>query len=80
MVGYTNFLSLASPAIGAVGAVLLFVEFFQIPSYISYDTNFGSYDLTLAPEEVDEYTWIGRIGALLIAIAFVLQFFAVLLA
>ncbi|MFC7166224.1 hypothetical protein [Halospeciosus flavus] len=72
-------LRLAGYALGALGAVLLFVEFFQQPSYISYEPEFESYNVDLSPQEVTEHTWIGRIGALLLALAFALEFFAVFL-
>ncbi len=67
-------LRLAGPAIGAVGAALLFIEFFQLPSYFRYDTDFESYSVDISPDDAQEYTWIGRIGVLLIALAFVVQF------
>lgn len=79
MVDVAGTVSLVGYALGTFGGVLVFIEFFQTPSYISYDTDFGSYDLDLTPNEVDEYTWAGRIGALLIALAFALQFVAGLL-
>lgn len=66
-------LHLAGAALGAVGAALLFVEFFQLPSYVSYDTDFRSYSLEISPKEADEYTWFGRVGALFLAAAFALQ-------
>lgn len=69
-------LRLAAAAIGAVGAVLLFVEFFQVPSYVNYDTDFESYTIEISPNEASEYTWFGRVGALAIALAFALQFVA----
>lgn len=72
-------LRLAGPAIGAVGAALLFIEFFQLPSYFRYDTDFESYSVDISPEDAQEYTWIGRIGVLLIALAFIIQFLATFL-
>lgn len=69
-------LRLAGAAIGAVGAILLFIEFFQVPSYVNYDTDFESYSLEISPAEANEYTWFGRIGALAIALAFALQMVA----
>ena len=78
MVAYGALLSLAGSAMGALGGALVFVEFFQTPSYLNYDPEFGSHDIQLTPVEVDEYTWAGRIGALLIALAFALQFVAAL--
>jgi hypothetical protein len=73
-------LRLAGNALGVVGAVLVAFEFFRQPSYVDYDTDLGTYSLNIAPEQVIEHTWVGRGGALLIAVAFALQFFATLLA
>lgn len=79
MVDYATTLRLAGNAIGAFGAVLVFIEFFQIPSYVEYDPEFMSYDFDRVPDEVDEYTWFGRVGALCLALAFAVQFFATFL-
>jgi len=73
------FLRLAGYAIGAVGGVLLFVELFQLPSYISYQETFNSYNISMSPQDAREYTWAGRIGALLLSLAFALEFVATLL-
>jgi hypothetical protein len=80
MVDLVTGLRLAAGALGAVGGVLVFLEFFQVPNYINYEPEFGEYDIDLAPQEVAEYTWFGRAGALLVALAFALQFLATLLA
>lgn len=72
-------LQLAGYALGAVGGVLLFVELFQLPSYISYRESFNSYNISISPQDAREYTWAGRVGALLVALAFALQFVATLL-
>ncbi|MFB6133361.1 MAG: hypothetical protein ABEJ55_00035 [Halanaeroarchaeum sp.] len=72
-------LRLAGSAIGAVGAILLFIEFFQVPSYLNYDTDFESYNIEISPKDADEYTWFGRIGALAIALGFALQLLAAFL-
>ena len=72
-------LQLSGYALGALGAALLFVELFQLPSYISYRESFNSYNIAMSPQDAREYTWAGRIGALLIALAFALQFVAALL-
>ncbi|MFB6125090.1 MAG: hypothetical protein ABEJ59_03935 [Halanaeroarchaeum sp.] len=72
-------LRLAAAAIGTFGGVLLFVEFFQMPSYVNYDTDFESYSVEISPKEAAEYTWFGRIGALAVALGFALQFVAVFL-
>lgn len=79
MVAVVPVLRLGGFALGAVGSALLFLEFFQMPSYVSYDRNFNNYDVDMAPMEVDEYTWVGRVGAFLLALAFSAEFFAVLL-
>lgn len=71
--------ALAGYAIGALGGALLFMEFFQLPSYVAYNPDFGYYDVKIAPDEADEFTWIGRTGALLISLAFAVEFLAVLL-
>jgi len=72
-------LRLAGNALGVVGAVLVFFEFFRQPSYISYNSGVGTYDIDLSPQEIVEHGWAGRIGALLVALAFALNFFAVFL-
>lgn len=79
MVTLVETLRLAGYALGTLGAVLLFVETFQLPSYVDYDTDFGSYSIDLNPMEASEYTWIGRVGFLLLAVAFAVQFVAVFL-
>lgn len=79
MVDVTAALRLAAGAFGTVGGVLLFVEFFQVPNYVDYNQNIGAYSFDLSPEDVQEYTWFGRAGALLVALAFALQFLAAFL-
>lgn len=76
MASFVETLRLVGPALGAIGAALLFIEFFQLPSYFRYDTDFESYSVDISPEDAQEYTWLGRIGAILIALGFVVQFFA----
>ncbi|MGM0371404.1 MAG: hypothetical protein ACQEQJ_02730, partial [Halobacteriota archaeon] len=66
-------LHLAGSALGVVGAMLLFVEFFQLPSYVRFDRDFESYSVEISPNDADEYTFFGRAGAILIAVAFALQ-------
>lgn len=66
-------LRLAGAALGAVGAALLFIEFFQLPNYVTYDRDFQSYSVSISPDDADEYTWFGRVGALLLSLAFGLQ-------
>ncbi|MFB6114463.1 MAG: hypothetical protein ABEJ58_10240 [Halodesulfurarchaeum sp.] len=63
-------LRLGGSVLGVIGAVLLFIEFFQVPSYVRYDTDFESYNVQVSPKEAQEYTWFGRIGALCLAGAF----------
>ena len=72
-------LSLAGSAIGVLGAMLLFVEFFQLPSYVRFDTDFESYSVDISPNDATEYTVFGRAGAVLIGIAFALQLTATFL-
>lgn len=79
MVATVTALRLAGYALGAFGAVLVFLEFFQQPNYIRYDAEIGSYSVDFSPANPREYTLIGRIGALAIASAFALEFFAVFL-
>lgn len=72
-------LRLAGAAAGTVGAVLLFLELFQLPTYISYNSNMGSHSIDFSPDQPREYTWIGRVGALLMAVGFALLFLATFL-
>lgn len=80
MVDFVTAVELAASALGVLGAGLLFAEFFQVPNYLNYRSEHDSYNLEMAPAHVQEYTWIGRTGALLVAVAFALQFVATLLA
>ena len=80
MNGIAETIRLTGAAIGAIGAILLFIEFFQMPSYVNYDTDFESYNLEISPGSASEYTWFGRIGALAVALAFSLQMVAAFLA
>ncbi|MFW5965310.1 MAG: hypothetical protein ACOCY6_03895 [Halodesulfurarchaeum sp.] len=66
-------LQLVGSALGVFGATLLFVEFFQLPSYVRFDTDFESYSVEISPNDAQEYTMFGRAGAILIAVAFALQ-------
>lgn len=74
-----GWLELAGFGAGTLGGALLFVEFFQLPSYVSYDQEYDEYNVEMAPADVRQYTLVGRVGALLISLAFALQFVAVLL-
>ncbi|QLC34197.1 hypothetical protein EFA46_008255 [Halarchaeum sp. CBA1220] len=67
---------MAGYALATLGALLVFLEFFQQPSYINYDPDFDSYNVDLSPQEVRQYTWIGRVGALLAAAGFAIQLLA----
>lgn len=67
-------LRLVGAALGAVGGALLFVELFQVPSYVRYQAELGSWDVDLAPSEVTEHTWLGRVGALSVSLGFALLF------
>jgi hypothetical protein len=72
-------IALAGYAIGAFGGVLVFIEFFQTPSYINYQSEWDDWNVDIAPSDVDEYSTAGRVGAILIALAFALEFVATLL-
>ena len=78
MVDLAGALQLAGYALGALGAGLLFIELFQLPSYLDYQPEFEDYTLTMSPENPAEYTAAGRVGALLLALAFALLFVAAL--
>lgn len=80
MVDVAGALVLAGYALGAVGAGLLFIELFQLPSYLSYQPEFDDYTISVSPENPREYSIAGRLGALLLALAFALLFVAELVA
>lgn len=79
MVAVAGVVQLAGYALGAVGAGLLFIELFQLPTYLEYRREFDDYKISMTPENPTEYTWAGRIGSLLLALAFALLFLAALL-
>jgi hypothetical protein len=79
MVTLVTALRLVGYALGALGGALVFIEFFQQPSYVSYDPDFESYSVDISPREVREHTWIGRVGGFCIGLAFALLFVATLL-
>jgi hypothetical protein len=79
MVATALAIELAGYALGALGASLVFFEFFQMPSYVEYSSEYNDYSVDISPAEVTEHTWVGRIGAFLVAVAFALQFLAALL-
>lgn len=72
-------LALAGYALGALGATLLFAEFFVLPSYVEYDGERENYVVQMSPTEVVEHTWVGRAGAFGLALAFAVLFVAELL-
>lgn len=74
MAGYLEWIELGAYALGTFGAVLVFVELFQTPSYVEYRPEGDRYRLDYTAEDVAEYTAIGRIGAFLLALAFALLF------
>lgn len=76
MVTLVSALTLAAYVLGALGGVLVFLEFFQVPSYVQFDEDLGAYNVDIAPDEVREHTWLGRLGGLCIALCFVLLFIA----
>lgn len=73
-------LQLSGYVCGAVGSVCLFIEFFQTPSYVTYNRERERYGITYSPDVADEYTWFGRAGALLLGLGFGLLFIATLAA
>ncbi|USZ68818.1 hypothetical protein NGM10_03560 [Halorussus salilacus] len=76
---YVLALELAGYALGALGASLVFFEFFQMPSYVEYSTEYNDYSVDISPKDADEYSWAGRVGAFLLAVAFAIQFLVALL-
>ena len=76
MVAVANALRLLGSALGALGGALVFVEFFQLPSYVEYDPEFQDYRIETGRTDVREHTWIGRIGGFCIALGFSLLFVA----
>jgi hypothetical protein len=79
MVAVAHVLELAGYALGALGGVLVFLEFFQLPSYVEFNEEFQDYSIDIKLDEAEEYTWLGRIGAFCIALAFSLLFVAAFL-
>jgi hypothetical protein len=74
MVAVGEALRLAGSALGAVGGLLVFVEFFQTPNYVNYNREFDDYEVEMSPREVREHTWLGRAGGLLVGVGFALLF------
>ena len=79
MVEYDIVIALIGYMVGAFGGLLVFIELFQVPSYVKYKPKLNRYDVEIKPLEVQQYTWAGRVGALMIAIAFSLEFIAMLM-
>lgn len=79
MVGLVSALTLAGSFLGALGGVLVFLEFFQVPSYVQFDEDIGGYNVDIAPDDVRQHTWLGRLGGLCISLGFVLLFLAEML-
>jgi hypothetical protein len=75
---YNTAIALAGYAIGAFGSLLIFIELFQLPSYVEYKPKLNRYDLQVKPIEVRQYTVAGKAGALMVALAFSLEFIAIL--
>lgn len=80
MASYLTWIELAAYGLGTVGAVMLFVELFQDPSYVEYQPERDRFRILHATDEASEYTAFGRVGAFLLALAFGLLFVAKLLA
>jgi len=79
MVAVANALRLLGSALGALGGALVFVEFFQMPSYVEYNEEFQDYRIEGNRTEVREHTWIGRIGGFCLSLGFALLFLATFL-
>ncbi len=71
---YLLWAELAAYALGTVGGGLLFLEFFQMPPYITYNEDRDRYRITVMQDNIDEYTSLGRAGALMLAGSFALLF------
>jgi len=74
MVAVGEGLRLVGSALGALGGLLVFVEFFQTPNYVRYNREFDDYEVEMSPREVREHTWLGRAGGLLVGVGFALLF------
>ncbi|MFB6123898.1 MAG: hypothetical protein ABEJ78_10630 [Haloferacaceae archaeon] len=76
MVAVAHVLRLAGYALGALGGALVFIEFFQLPSYVQFHEEFRDYSIDIKLDDAEEYTWFGRAGAFCLALAFSLLFVA----
>jgi hypothetical protein len=72
-------LRLLGSALGTLGGLLVFAEFFQLPSYLQFNAEFGEYRVDTTPGSVREHTWLGRAGGLCVAVGFALLFVATFL-
>lgn len=79
MVALAEGVRLTGAALGAVGGALVALEFFQLPSYVTYEEEWDSYDIDIAPANVTEHTNLGRVGGLLVSLGFTLLFLGELL-
>ena len=79
MVALAEGVRLTGAALGAVGGALVALEFFQLPSYVTYEEEWDSYDVDIAPATVTEHTNLGRVGGLLLSLGFTLLFLGELL-
>ncbi|SDZ84751.1 hypothetical protein SAMN04488065_0750 [Haloplanus vescus] len=79
MVAVANTLRLLGTALGTLGGALVFVEFFQYPSYVQYSPEFQDYRLDASDAGIREHTWLGRIGGLCVSLGFALLFVATFL-
>jgi len=76
MVAVANALRLLGSALGTLGGALVFVEFFQYPSYVTYSHESQAYRLDTSQAAVREHTWLGRVGGLCVSLGFALLFVA----
>jgi hypothetical protein len=79
MVALAELLRFVGTGLGSIGGLLVFVEFFQTPSYVDYDPDLDSYSIDRMPPEFREHTWLGRLGGLAVAVGFLLLFVATFL-
>ncbi|MFP4590066.1 MAG: hypothetical protein ACLFMX_06050 [Halobacteriales archaeon] len=80
MASYLSWIELAAYGLGTLGAVMLFVELFQDPSYVEYKPEEDRYRIHRTATTASEYTAFGRVGAFLLALAFGVLFVVQLLA
>jgi hypothetical protein len=78
MVAVGQSLQLVGSALGALGGLLVFVEFFQTPNYVNYNREWDDYEIEMSPRDVREHSWVGRVGGLLLGVGFALLFVGML--